>query len=249
MESLSEPTEPAALIAAGLESWFFEEARTSGNSRNNYLDDLERAHTNFRSTVDDPTNTSANKSFGHLSRPTGIWWQGFASDLSDDFLTARQIFASQMLASGAYREQIQLQSTSQEDYFQRKLTGIPMGVDVLDVVTQRLVTRLSSPPHAIDLSKASMALDELYDTASEAVLLGVEKTELLASEGRHYIGHEDSPLVDKLKEAQMAWIGLAVDHIIFATQQRDGELAKVPFLHPISISDQPEDPLLYPFAA
>lgn len=45
---------------------------------------------------------------------------------------------------------------------------------------------------------------------------------------------------------QVSWLNLGVDYIVFAAEQRDGELGHVPFLEPKSISEDPR--VYYPFA-
>lgn len=248
-EILEEPKEPAEIITDGLTQWFREEIHTSsGKSRNSYLDDLTLAHKNLELPVDDPSNTNANKSWEHLSRPTGIWWQGFVSDTSDDYLTARQIFATQMLASGSYKDQIRVQSTSQEEFFSKKFSNNPMGIGIANAVEDRLLYRFSKIPMAEDFKKPIMSIEKLHATAATTVEEAKNCLEFLYFNGRYYIGKEDSPVVEYLKQIQGSWIGLAVDHIIFAAQERNGNLARVPMLHATSITDQPENPILYLFA-
>lgn len=241
----------ANTIAPVLQDWLVTEARTSTRDVNAYLMELKRFDEDLKLTYDDSRNLTAGKSKGHLERPTGVWWQGFVTNPSDDFLSAKQTFASQMLLSGARRNQIMLEARNQKEYGNRWLSD-EIGIDLTGVVADRIAERFDvKKVKSIDFEDTTLALDGINGllwTAEWSVNRARYAFEQLYQYGRYDIVNPDSMCAKLQRGMQEVWAGLATDHIIYAASLRGGDLSRVPFLQPISITKQPEDPVYYPFA-
>lgn len=236
-------------ISQVLQDWLVVEARTSTRDVNTYLMSLQSFHADIERSYNDSLNKTGGKSQGHLDRPTGVWWERFITDPSNDEVSATQTFASQMLLSGARRNQIMLEARSQHEYEDRWQSG-ELGIDLVDVVSQRLAERFENGDEEVesaDFSAANLTLEGLYKTAFFTVKRGRWTQEYLYEFGQEDLYKPQAPCSILQRQMQEAWAGLATDHIIFAAALRGGDLTRVPFLQPISITQQPDDPVYYPF--
>ena len=241
----------AETISRVLQDWLNVEARTSMRDVNAYLMSLQNFHADIERSYNDSLNRTGGKSQGHLDRPTGVWWERFVTDPANDEVSATQTFASQMLLSGFRRNQIMLEAKSQDEYEDRWQSG-ELGIDLVDTVAERLTERFAKSSDEVanvDFEAADLTLDALFTTAFFTVKRGRWTQEYLYEFGHKDLYKPDAPCSILQRQMQEAWAGLATDHIIYAASLRDGDLARVPFLQPISITQQPEDPVYYPFAS
>jgi hypothetical protein len=217
------------------------------DSRNKYLDNLDRFHADLLLPYGDERNYTSHKTLSHLGR-LGVWWQGFVADPRDDYMTARQIFGHQMRISGCRKAELLLRATSQEDYQRLRREAAPVGVNIGLFVTSRTFQHFGRLPEPDELAGAKLGLDELHQATAELITHSNTQAKEFYRSGKHYAGQADSPITASLRDEQRRWTELAVDHILYAAQIRGGNLARVPLLHPVSISDQPTPAEHYPFA-
>jgi len=90
-----------------------------------------------------------------------------------------------------------------------------------------------------------ITIDDLTAKTAQMVKAAMDSLVFLHARAQFEMGRESSETVESLKLAQQGWLELAVDHIAFAAQVRDGSLAEVPFLEARSISEEPQ--VYYPF--
>jgi hypothetical protein len=237
------PTDNPEAITGTVQDWLKIEYGTAGAGRNTYLDSLEGFYRALSKPYDDPSNTTAAKTLSHLGRLTGAWWQGFETDPRNDYLSARQLFGVLMLLSGSHRTQVSLQASNQNNYTERR-HATTLGINLRRTVEDRL----DEYAHDKTVRENALSLEGLYRVTTAATTAGLDCLEFVHRRGAKDAKQKTSPSVEYLQGMQVTYAKLAVDHITFAAQIRNGELASVPFLQPISITDQPENPVYYPFA-
>lgn len=237
-------------VADVLQQWLADEIVNSDGGRNAYLSEYQDRRNDLFKPFDDQTNNQAQKAKSHYSR--FIQWVRPYKEFdfrSDDWFAARLTFASMMNVSGSYRKQCFFESSDEADYLQRRYER-PVAIDVHSIIANEL-----SPDSLQVVSE--MDEDERLDHIIERSLrVNDESLHLHSSVHSWAMKHrkdsgsiataEDEP-VAAMKQAQTLWAGLAAAHIVVAASFRDGDLARVPFLEPKSITDVTE--VNYPFAA
>lgn len=241
--------EVSGVITEGFTDWFRREHISSAEGRNKYLDNLAQLQADLGRPLDDPFNQRVAKVMEHLGRHIGTWWQNFNNNPTDDYFIAQQAFAAQMATTGARREQNMVQATSQRDYDRRKANENPLGIDIQHTVETRLLGRFGTLTN-IDFASAGITPEELYKTARETTGYGYGMLVRLAEHSPSDKGLKKFGTVSRAVGMQTAWLNLAVDYVTYAAQIHDGDLSQAPFLHPVSISDQPKgiEAVYYPFA-
>jgi hypothetical protein len=235
-----EQLSPAQAIAKAIEDWLTSEIESSGTGRNAVLDKvLPQQGYDF---------ISGGKTEGHYNR-LKLWTTQFAEDVEDDYITARQIFAIHMELSGMFRIQCFVRSGPNERFYRnlRFNSGRSLGTDINKQVRTRLLEHSSYIPDRSDLTTYTIGHDELLEITGDYNESLYQYLKKLGSREK-----PDSPMrkvqtIQRLQNIQRDWLNLATDYIIFAGQQRGGQLSNVPFLEPKSISDNPG--VYYPFTS
>ena len=234
----------AEAISDSLEDWFRAEHASSSEGVNKPLDTLAWGTATLALPWDDVSNGNAAKTLGHVNRIRPLIWGGlFVESPNDDYLAARQLFGVQMLISGCYKNQCYAQATDQSDFLARKFGEPPIGIDIPSVVSDHLVSLYPDPEATF--SEEVITIDDLTAKTAQMVKAAMDSLVFLHARAQFEMGRESSETVESLKLAQQGWLELAVDHIAFAAQVRDGSLAEVPFLEARSISEEPQ--VYYPF--
>jgi hypothetical protein len=246
--------ETAQTIADMTLDWLKAEVDVSSREydRNQPLNELKNARASLYLGYDNPSNSIANKSQGHLTRLRTSWWEGYTMSLDPDFdnhyqrdfQAAKLIFAGLMEVSGTYRDQCYVQARSQEDY--QQLRNGAIGIDINQVVLERVERRL---PADGDLGMSLLELSDLDFSREVSMDIGGLAVKMFCdrAERRLDFNKRRSESVRLMKIAQKHWLNFVVDGVLYTAKRHDGVLAAVPFLEPISITDQ-SGKLYYPLA-
>ncbi|HSW37613.1 MAG TPA: hypothetical protein VLG37_04580 [Candidatus Saccharimonadales bacterium] len=244
------PVPIGAAIANALEEWLVAEAEGSSEptSRNAFLNDFDMMGTAITLPYNHTDNINGQKALNHYGRLKSCTNHlkellETATPEQKDDLIARQIFCTQMFLSGAYRTQCFMRAKNAEEYVEARKAGI--GINLRLCVEDYLAWGFNGSVEP-DLRVKTIHLGDLVAMTYKTHDNGLETLELLHTFGRYYRGVSDSPIVEALKAMQGDWVRLAVGYIIFAAQERGGDLARVPFWEAKSISDVPK--IYYPFA-
>jgi len=230
----------AEVISKSLEGWFRAEHASSSKGVNQYLDTLEWGTSTLALPWDDVNNGNAGKTLGHIDRIRLPNWGGaFAANPSNDYLAARQLFGLQMLISGCYKNQCY----AQDNFRARKFGEPPIGIDIPDVVGNRLITLYMNSEATF--AEKVITIDDLTSRTAQMVKVAVDSLGFVHSRAKFDIGRESTETAESLKSNQQGWLELGIDHIAFAAQLRGGSLTEVPFLEAKSISEEPQ--VYYPF--
>ena len=236
-------------IASVFDDWLKAEVVTSGESRNKYLDpqggDPEKIGAKFRliraqlaKPYDDDKNWAAQKDKSHQQQRVPLWAEFFEATAEGhseaDWYAAQAMFAPLMTVSGSYRTECYLSSYSAEDYTDLRARGI--GIDIEEAVSKSLEkqeVKKSFTASTITFSGLKRAYDYAY-AQTEANFRA-----LSARIGRPSVGYDPyTRSIQGMRESQFRHIQLATDCVIMAAKLRHGELEAVPFLEPVSITDQ-----------
>jgi hypothetical protein len=221
-------------ISAAVYDWLEAEVNSSGVERNSFLDDYESAIRGLRGGWEHPQNFTARKLESHMDR-LPLWYEAFALDPKDEYQAARLIFAGLMQVSGSYRNQCYIEATDAEDYIGRRRKIV--GVNIQNIVRGRLNELL---PKSGDFNYADLSVEAMEPGINE--IAAKTRSEVSAVSYRLNIGYdlgvEGSVAAHKMQEAQSMWLGFTTDCIAIAAKIRMGELEAVPFLEPVSITDQ-----------
>lgn len=221
-------------ISKAIYDWLAAEVESSGTSRNMYLDDFESARTGLLDGWDHPNNTPARKTESHLDR-LPLWWEAYSFDPLDDYQSAKITFAGLMLVSGNYRAQCYIEAVDGQDYITKRSKVI--GIDAQQVVTHRLMDIL---PKNGSFKNADVSLENLDKERQYVAKFGEAATRAMCMRTRlgYDLGIPDSSSARRMMDTQHEWLRFSVDNIALAAKFREGELEAVPFLEPISITDQ-----------
>jgi hypothetical protein len=241
----------AALLANGLSDWLRGEISNSTLGRNRYLDDFEKFRSDLALPYDDPHNTVAQKNRSHHNRLvqwTSLFLQAYgeATPKTKDELLANQMFCAQMYLSGLFRTQCFMQARDQADYYERRLGGDYIGIDLEQTVSNRLNHLFVATPPPEQFDQQTSSVKELAYTT---LALNEQQTHFIKTlyeSGHLDAGQQESSTISDGMELQRSWVNLVVDYAVFAASEHDGKLSTVPFLEPKSISDDPQ--IYYPFA-
>lgn len=230
-------------VSVALSNWLQEEVASSVVGKNQVLDDYTGFYNSLLKPSTDPNNVNYGKALSHFNR-LRLWTDQFANMVDSDQATARQLFCVQMFMSGLFRTQCMLEATDQEDYYQRRMSGKAVGVDLSTVIAEQMQTRSGTLKDHVDFSSATPNLAELVeltDQTNETHKALIQKLH----DRDNSTSNVDLPMIEDIKTMQVAWAELAVDYILFAAHERGDQLAPVPFWEPKSISENPA--IYYPF--
>jgi hypothetical protein len=234
---------PHSVIADGMHEWLYAEIQNSYSNNNAVLNDYPGFEKDLALPFDHPANVMASKARSHHQR-LKLWTdEVFAYDDSDPAI-ARQLFGVMMGLSGAYREQCFVVSNDQFGYMRLRYSNQPLGADLREVVRGRVVAQFGHEPAESELEHVSIAKSELITRTHQVNNFREETVANLYSQ-KPVRGVRKALIARRLADLRRAWYELGVDYILYAAQQRGGELAKVPFLEPKTIAAAE---LVYPFA-
>lgn len=227
-------------ITSVIYDWLAAEIETSGTPGdvNAVLDEYDLA---VGSLARHSGSFTEGKHGGHMDRlrsdignlalfvPEDEDFDGFAVKLPFDAL---------MEVSGSYRNQCYADAVSQEDYLEKRrgVIGISIGNTVRNRLTDLVPMYGGFADARISLESLSKQADETISLADDAIRNFADK--MAEPADRKAASRE-------MATAQYAWLRLVMDSIILIAKIRDGDLAKVPFWEPRSISEQSGE-LWYP---
>jgi len=245
-------SDPGRLISHGIHQWLAAEAQGSSQGNNAVLDDLEMARTSLTLPFDDPKNQHTAKWQSHFDRQQAVFAPAVLENPLDDYAAARPLFNVLMQMSGCFRLIAVVQASDQDDYFKIKHSANPMGIDLGKHVRKRihgLNASSEAEPSEDQPSGLEIALQGIED-AFEDVKGTKEQIRIRAVAEPNDFGRLVSASVHHLNVLQKHLADVAVDYIAATAELRDGDVARVPLLHPVSISEQPQDrteAVIYPF--
>ena len=224
----------AEKVTEVIESWLVAEVKSSSTGVNEYLNDFDEMVRRLQLGYNNDNNWAAEKCKSHSSR-LPKWWQAYEDDPSNDFAAARIGFGGLMQISGAYRDQCYIRAQNYTDYLAKRESAV--SIDVEEVVARQLRTHL---PKSGDFRTANIDLHLLETNMERTITLGEAAVKYLCDMALfgYDIGYDNSPSASEMDHAQAIWLAFVTDSIALAAKQRGGELAAVPFLEPISITNQ-----------
>jgi hypothetical protein len=231
------PVTSATIVVRGTDSWLQKEIGSSVAGANHYLDDHEAFLRQLALPLSNPLNQNAQKNAKYHFRTiedTHAFIQDYGKVHVDqqDKILARQMFNILMQLSGLFRVQCHLQAENQEDYYRRRLDGGSIGVDLEQVITERLEWLFTEVPEPDAFYYAGVDREGLVD---QTVFLNASQSQFMGNLqdlGAMDAGHEKSRTVDDCIDWQRHLTRLFVDYTVFSASQRGGQLAAVPLLRP-----------------
>jgi hypothetical protein len=221
-------------IGTAIEAWLFEEAISSGEDHNEYLDNLAVQRENLVRAADDNANHSSAKHRSHHDRQR-TWGTDLIADPNDEYLAARQVFNPLMQMSGIFRRICYLQAVDQSDYERLRKTPNSTGIDTRAAVASRLLLR-SMSNHGTEATLTVPGAISIHAETLAAFEGSLRDLHNIAKRASRDFGKVKSPSVSRLQAAQKVWCGVVTDSILMAAGYREGDLASVPFLEPKSIT-------------
>ncbi len=249
-------------VAPVLESWLKQEIVESDSGPNKYLSgiptetvpdlDYPILISHFYLPFDDEGNFLSQKVKSHQNRI--INWLRAYKDVPAlrkyDFFTAKIGFNSLMTISGSFRKQCMLMSSNEEEYMSMRHEQGPAGVDI----GQQVGLELDGNIPELDDLDPEVRIDYIVDRSLKSTEIGIQFHRFLHECFYGKIQPEGQPLaeagskpVTAMLEAQKMFIRLVVAQMAVAASFRDNDPARIPFLHPMNISDNPG--AIYPLAA
>jgi hypothetical protein len=230
---------PHETIAAVMHGWLAEEIRNSG-SEDNKNKELDKWDTFMQNGM-----AKAKSHYNRLRLRTDNF---YSLESADEFI-ALQIFDTQMGVSGAFRTQCRVMADDHPDYLARRYGTYPYeptssGINIGAQINERLYWHFGRMPSEGDFRMARVLPETLIAATNATNNLRLTTMERIAQDldvdtPQNKVKHET-----RLKRLQETWVGLAVDYIVYAAQQRGGSLARVPMKEPKSITD---GEFFYPF--
>lgn len=246
---MSEASKHSEKIAVALYDWLWAEFIISGQSRNKYLDakadkpeEAQKRYDDMRSKLalpyEDDLNWAAQKDKSHQQQRVPVWVELFeetsAGDLKADFYAAQAMFAPLMTVSGSFRAQCYIEASTPVEYTFARSEAI--GVDIEKPIYEQLIQRNAGRNFSsaeLSFNGLKKAFDYAYGQ-TEAYFRGMSARLASGADESAY----NSLSVTAMKKSQVSHIKLATDCVIMAAKLRKGEAEAVPFLEPVSISDQ-----------
>jgi hypothetical protein len=119
-----------------------------------------------------------------------------------------------------------------------------LGINIQAQVNQRLSEQFGELPSSQDLQDSTVSFGDLQIMTTLANTNRFELMKKLFDQKRIF-GTRRAIYAVRLMRSQKLWTDLAVDQILYAAHKHGGDLAKVPFLEPKSITHAE---LVYPLA-
>jgi hypothetical protein len=229
---------PHEAIAAVMHGWLAEEIRGSKENKD---------RKNKNSVLDDWDTFIQNglaKAKNHYDRLKLRTSQFQAMESYDKFI-ALQIFDTQMGMSGAFRTQCRVMAVDHQDYLAKRYGNSPLKIDIGKQINKRLDRHFGRMPSAEDLRMARVLPETLISQTHATNQLRLSTIEKISRDEDFDLPLNKVNYSTRLERLQNAWMNLGVDYIVYAAQQRGGDLASVPMMQPKSITDAE---IYYPFA-
>jgi len=238
-----QPTEPNEIVATVIKDWLTAEKISSYDDNNAGLNEYKRYASSQGLAWDDDSNAFTIKGRGHYNR-LARRTNEIDEDTANDTFLATQLFDALMSLSGHYRLQCVVRADSKQQYMDLRYGPAPLGISIPEHVDQRLTVQYGELPSHEDLKKpvVHFADIKLMTTTANEYRLALMK-ELF--DRKRIIGTRKAIYAGKLVASQALWLDTAVDHILYSAAKNEGNLAKVPFLEPKSITFAK---LIYPLA-
>lgn len=214
---------PSESIAGATKFWLSEEIKSSMSGSNAYLDNME--------TFIADGHAKVINHFGRLE----LWTELFAKYPTDNQAITRQLFGVQTGLSGAFRTQCYISAKETEDYTNKR-TARPLGVNIEEIVHNRLIERFSSLPNNDDLILPTITAGELVTQTKEVNRFRLETLSALHDDPRHKQGLRVLFYHMRLSRLQQRWLELGVDYTLHAAFVNGGTLDKIEFLEPLPIT-------------
>ncbi len=237
-------------ISEAVYDWLEAEVATSSNPEdvNAVLNDYTSAIAGLHGGFEHPKNFTWNKAQSHISRLNSdfeIFADTLPNDKYYDKIAAKIIFDGLMQVSGSYRNQCYVEARDAEDYIERRQKAI--GLNIANTVRNRLIDLV---PQSGDFSSAKISVESLGERVKQVSQLGETAVKRLCSRAAlgYDFGTPGSRSAQEMISAQYNWLNFALDSLILVAKYKDGDIAAVPFLEPISITEQ-SGSLYYPLAA
>lgn len=227
------PSPTTEALSTVLTDWLSAEIIESDQNRNAVLSDFENRKPDLAKELTDPTNFNGGKALGHHNR-LRLWSRQFINydQQNDDYATARLTFCGLIWLSGNYRESCLLQADDAETYFHLRREQGPLSISIPATVEQELRTESHRSIDLAGLIHRTQAINE---------------TNLLTRQRLSPLAAHAPEAIEAFTALQKDWVALSVAQIMTWAAVRDGDLSRVPFFEPKSITDQTE--LQYPLAS
>ncbi|MDB5170936.1 MAG: hypothetical protein JWO35_630 [Candidatus Saccharibacteria bacterium] len=235
MSELEKTLEPAEVITSAFEQWLSAEVQNSYDDNNAVLNDYSLFQRSLALPYDDHRNVNAQKSVSHHGRFQSWTDELFVGHPEEDAATGRQIFAVLMGLSGAFREQCFLLSSDNETYMRNRYGTGALGIHMGKAVVNRLTYHYGKQPVADDLNKPVISIDTLVSNTHDVNDTRLAFTKALYSQEALTESRKNTCIARQI-ELRMRWVDLGVDYVLFAAQTHNGDLSKVPFYQPKSIT-------------
>ena len=234
----------AELIGSSFENWLVAEVNTSSTQGdvNTYLNDFTTAREGITGGYDHPKNYSAIKLRSHIDR-LAFWFNIFEQEPTDEEIAAKLIFAGLMQLSGTYRNQSYLEAKNAPEYAERRSKGI--GIDTAAIVQNRLDLWTPSGAALDQVTITSEDLGKKIESVSKVGEIAVRRISMRGV-WKYDLGETNSISSQYMQFAQKRWLEYTTDALILAAKNRGGDLTKVPFWEPKSISSTPPPKIKYP---
>lgn len=230
-------------IAAFFREWLQAEIIDSDVGRNRVLSEFDRHIDKFFMDFDASDNQASRKTRSHNRRMTGLLelykdrsFRGY------DEVIAKMGHHGLMMVSGAFRTESYLMARSADEYMGYRHTHGPAGVDITGAVREGVMNISGEGDAALD---AVLAMAEDANGHNLAVHRSVWEWVHDQDSQSLPLAALDSPPVVAMQEVQRGWLGVVAAHTVVAAELR-GDLARVPFYEPRSITDAG---MYFPFAA
>lgn len=237
-------------ICTGIDSWLRAEISESHRGRNVVLDDYAQARHDFLA----PQRTEDNRSYGKMMSH----WKRFITltnlidrqSFQNDYLVGKLIHHSLIMVSGGYRTQCFLQTPNAAEYeaFRFGMPYTPNSATTIPIneVVQPVYGQYSTefdPEQADfgDVISSFQAENDAVCAAQRSIYAWFAENPVYAQSDLY----ESQPPVQAAKEQQRHGLVLAASTIAIAAIMRGGDVSRVPFLEPKSISDVSQMPI-YP---
>ena len=233
-------------IKTGIDWWLREEVRNSHEGRNKPLDDFAWMRSGYLFPALDSRNTDAKKVGGHIQR------YNQAIDLlnenkirEDDKFVGKMMLFSLMFVSGGFRTECFMRAANQQQYMALRFDHLDQPNSATSIPIDQVANEAQDNWETFTAYKATNKI--LCDLIWE-------------SKNKTYEWFRDNPnrSMDAFKEyerpvelarvMQEAGLTLAISHIAVVSAMRGVNVAEVPFIQPMSISDADKQPLIYPLS-
>lgn len=225
-----ETLKPVESISTVIRTWLAQEIENSYYNSNAYLNGMDTFQT-----------YGSAKNEGHFDRLEN-WTNQFEKDPTDQEILTRILFGIHMGLSGTFRTQCWIASQGERDYNIRRRSGHvhygPLGVSINQQVSERLVYQFGRLPTSQDLAVPKVFPEDLIKQTREVNRLRLDT---------HARIHDDPQPKEhllrrfmyfmQLARLQQSWLDLGTDYITYNAHLNNGDLSKITFLEPTTISD------------